>query len=224
MPRLEFVTGKRTLEEEQRSAVEFPGSLYGTVSNLDEGRFREFQAALENGGEEGLQNAIEANPYLIQYVIPNSGHHGTWVYPKRLIRTASVDGRPGLIPDFLVATRSSLGLYWWIVELKRSNVQFGNATGDGYSSEGHKAIAQCAGYFAHFQNYIETVRANTGLTQLVSPKGVVLVIGNSQTETEAQQRCRSEFHGLCEKVQVASYDRIMSGVGHDRPEWFSGQA
>ncbi|ESQ89952.1 Shedu anti-phage system protein SduA domain-containing protein [Asticcacaulis benevestitus] len=220
MARFEIKPARWTEEDERRAAAEFPGSCYGNINNLNKDHFRDFQMALEDGNEESIHRAIEANPYLLQYVIPESGHHGTWAYPKRTIRTSSVDGRPGLIPDFLVANRNSLGLYWWIVELKRPDVQFSNARGDGYSTDGHKAIAQCAGYYAHFLNYIETVRSNTGLTHLASPKGIILVIGNSQTETEAQQRCRAEFEGLGDKVRVATYDRILQGATRDRKDWF----
>ena len=108
-------------------------------------------------------------PTLIQYAVARSGHQGIWVYPKAMIKPPGADGTPGLIPDYLIATRSSLGYFWHVVELKRFDVQFANSDGSGLSSEGHKAIAQCQAYLTHFQDYIETVRNNVRIPKLIQP-------------------------------------------------------
>ena len=40
---------------------------------------------------------------------PDVRHSRIRLYPKPMIRPPGADGTPGLIPDYLVATRSSLG-------------------------------------------------------------------------------------------------------------------
>lgn len=214
---LQLTEARRTAEERVASAALFPGSLYGELSNMTEEGCRDFQQAIAAGDEENIQQALCNCPYLLQYVIPTSGHHGTWAFSRQMIRTKRADGTPGLIPDFLVATRSSLGFTWHIVELKKPSVQFGNADGTGYSTVGHKGIAQCATYAAHFQDYVETVRSNIGISELIMPKNVILVIGDSKLETESQKMCRSNFERIANNVVVATYDRIERGMANDRP-------
>jgi Domain of unknown function (DUF4263) len=224
MPRFfEFATAKRSQQDRLDDAALFSGSRYGEPFTTTRIEWENFKAALESANEEQIHRALFESPYLIQYVIDTSGHHGTWVFSKQMIKTQSSDQVPGLIPDFLVVARNSLGYSWHIIELKKPNVQFANAKGDGYSPTGHKAIAQCATYYAHFRDYIETVRSNIGVRELIQPKSVVLVIGDAETETDRQRICRSNFHGMTELVRVATYDRIVRGVRNDHPQWFELQ-
>ncbi|MDC7674861.1 Shedu anti-phage system protein SduA domain-containing protein [Asticcacaulis machinosus] len=195
-------------------SAKFPGALYGDARLLRAGLDEEFETSL-TGSEETIQKFLAANPYLLQYVIPNSGHHGTWVFPKKMIRTKRTDGTPGLIPDYLVATQSSLGYHWHIVELKLASVQFAKAYGKSYSRDATEGIAQCATYISHFTNYIETVRSNIGVTELITPKNAILLMGDARNETEEQRISRSEFCDLAPRMIVASYDRIRRGLAND---------
>lgn len=218
---LDFVTAKRSDEDRLANAALFKGSRYGEPFTTTLAQWKNFSSALKSGQEELIHKALFKSPYLIQYVIESSGHHGTWVFSKQMIKTQSSDLVPGLIPDFLVAAKNSLGYSWHIVELKKPTVQFANAKGDGYSSDGHKGIAQCSRYFAHFRDYIETVRSNVGVQELVQPKSVVLVMGDAKSETDRQRECRSNFHWVTDVIRIASYDRIVRGVKNDHPSWFS---
>lgn len=197
---------------EQRA--KFTGSLYGDSRLLRAGLDVEFEAVLK-GSEEAIQTFLTANPYLLQYVIPNSGHHGTWAFPKKMIRTKKTDGTPGLIPDYLIAGQSSLGYYWYIVEIKLASVQFANIRGKSYSRDANAGIAQCATYISHFTNYIETVRSNIGVADFITPKSAILLIGDATTETDAQRVCRREYCELAPRMIVASYDSIRRGLAND---------
>lgn len=194
--------------------AKFPGSHYGDARLLRAGLDDEFEACLL-GSEETIQKFLSANPYLLQYVIPNSGHHGTWVFPKQMIRSKKANGTPGLIPDYLVATRSSLGYYWHIVELKLASVQFARLNGKSFTGDATGAIAQCATYVSHFANYIETVRSNIGVGEVITPKNAILLIGDATVENDAQRICRGEFCDLAPRLIVASYDRIRRGLAND---------
>ncbi|MGE3225837.1 MAG: Shedu anti-phage system protein SduA domain-containing protein [Parvibaculaceae bacterium] len=193
---------------------QFPGAKFGCPSDRKP-PLSDLGNMLESGSEEIIQEFLAANPYLIQYAVLGSGHHGIWAFPKQMIRPRGADGTSGLIPDFLIVTRSSLGYFWNVVELKRFDVQFSNRKGDGYSSEGNRALAQCSSYLAHFQDYIDAVRSNVRIPELIQPEGAILLMGDSENESDAQRQCRSNFVRNNPKIDVVSYRRIINGLESD---------
>jgi hypothetical protein len=207
---------KIDLEASKRKwAEEFPGSHFGGPLDIKPAVRSALQAALADGSEESIQKVLTANPYLIQYAIDHSGHHGIWAFPKPMIKTPGADGTPGLIPDYLVATRSSLGYFWYVVELKRFSVQFARRDGLGFSQDGNKAIAQCNVYLSHFQDYIDAVRSNIRIDDLIQPKGAIFLIGNSEIENAAQRQFRANFVRTNPNISVVSYHRIISSLESD---------
>jgi len=200
--------------DRERHAGYFLDANFGCLWDISPAVLKAFRAALSQGPEEAIQKVLTANPYLITYAVA-SGHQGIWAYPKSTIKPPGADGTPGLIPDYLVATRDSLGYSWYVVELKRFDVQFANSDGSGLSPEGHKALTQCQAYLTHFQDYIETVRNNVRIPDLIQPSGAVLLIGNSLAESEDQRRCREQFARNTSRIDVVSYDRIVRGLKVD---------
>jgi hypothetical protein len=215
MVQLKIQTEDDRLREREARKLLFVGANYGSVLDVDRAALEAFEAALEDGGEEVMQRCLESNPYIVQYALRHSGHHGTWVFPKQMIRTTGADKSSGMIPDFLVAARSSLGFRWFIVELKRPGEQFANSKGSSFSSEGGKAVAQCQAYLNHFQNYIDTVRANVRVEELIQPQGAVLIMGRSSMETDAQRRFGANFVEATPKIDVLSYDRLLECLRAD---------
>jgi hypothetical protein len=171
--------------------------------------------ALELGPEEAIQEVLAENPYLIQYAVEGSGHHGIWVFPKQMIKQRGADSTAGLVPDFLIVTCSSLGYFWHIVELKRFDVQFSNQNGTGLSPEGNRAVVQCNSYLTHLQDYIDSVRSNIRVEELIQPQGAVLLIGDSEKENKAQRQCRANFVRNSHRINVVSYRRIISHLESD---------
>ena len=196
-------------------AEQFPGARFGCIWDIGPAVLKALRAALADGSEESIQKVLTANPYLIQYAVDHSGHHGIWVFPKPMIRPPGADGTNGLIPDYLVVTRSSLGYFWHVVELKRFNVQFARRDGRGLSQDGNRAIAQCNVYLSHFQDYVDTVRNNIRIDELIQPKGVILLIGNSETENERQREHRANFVRTSLNIDVVSYQRIVQSLESD---------
>lgn len=217
MPTLNLKTAGDWEREREERRNRFAGATYGSVLDVNSVVLAEFEAALADGGEEVIQRCLTRNPYIIQYALQHSGHHGTWAFPKQVIRTTAADKSKGMIPDYLVAGQSSLGYRWFIVELKRPVFQFANRKGDAFSTEASKAIGQCQSYLAHFQNYIDSVRANVRVGDLIQPKGAVLIMGRSSLETEAQRRFRANFVETTPKIDVVSYDRLLWGLQADVP-------
>jgi hypothetical protein len=216
-PAVQFVNATQAEVDAYHNSLagQFPGSHFGSLRDLTPSMLDELCAALSDGREEAIQKVLTANPYLIQYVVDRSGHHGIWVYPKPMIKPAASDGTAGLIPDYLVATRSSLGYFWRIIELKRFDTQLGNADGTGISPDGHKAIVQCQAYLAHFQDYIDTVRSNVRIAGLIQPEGAILLIGDSSAENESQRQCRANFVRNTPRIDVISYRRIVERLEQD---------
>jgi hypothetical protein len=168
---------------------------------------------LAERGEEPIQRFLTANPYVIQYAIPNSGHHGVWVFPKQMIKPSAQNGTVGLIPDYLVVSRSSLGFFWHLVELKRFDRQFANLRGDNFSTDGGRGVVQCQKYLNHFDNYIDAVRTNIQTPDLVLPKGAILLIGDSEGESVPQNDVRANFENS--RISIVSYRRLIDGLAND---------
>jgi hypothetical protein len=209
------VTSRDLAKQKRELIQQFPNAKFGWFPDVKPSLLKFLLSALKAGGEEAIQKVLTANPYLIQYAVKTSGHHGIWVFPKTMIRPRGADGTFGLVPDYLVVTRSSLGYFWQIVELKRFDAQFANRAGDGFSSIGNKAIAQCTAYLSHFQDYIDVVRSNIHISELIQPEGAVLLIGDSEKESEAQQRFRSDYVRNNQRIDVVSYRRIIDRLKSD---------
>lgn len=209
------VTSEDLAEHKRELIQQFPSAKFGWLPDVEPSLLEVLLSALEAGGEEAIQEVLTTNPYLLQYAVQRSGHQGIWVFPKAMIRPRGVDGTSGLIPDYLIVTRSSLGYFWQVVELKRFDIQFANRAGDGYSAEGNKAIAQCNAYLSHFQDYIDAVRSNIRITELIQPQGAILLIGDSEKENKAQQQARSSFVRNNPRIDVVSYRRIINGLKSD---------
>lgn len=196
-------------------AQQFPGANFGCPWDVNATVLEQLRVALSDGREEAIQEVLTANPYLIQYAVDRSGHHGIWVFPKLMIKPPGADKTSGLVPDYLVVTRSSLGYFWHIIELKRFDRQFASQNGNGFSRDGQRAIAQCNKYLMHFQNYIDSVRSNVRVAELIQPEGAILLIGNSLTESDVQRQCRADFVRSTPKINVVSYQRIVESLESD---------
>jgi hypothetical protein len=215
MPRIFKITKIDIEKRRKELSDQFPGARFGSIWDICPEAMETFRSALSVGSEEAIQRALTNNPYLIQYAIPHSGHHGIWVFPKPMIKPPTLTRSPGLIPDYLVVTRSSLGYFWHIVEIKRYDIQFASSDGRSYSRDGQRAIAQCNRYLVHFQDYIEAVRANIRIGDLIQPQGAILLIGNSEAESEEQRQCRANFVRTTPKIDVVSYQRILGSLQSD---------
>lgn len=215
MLKIRQLTPEYWAERERECRAEFPGAKFGWPAHAKQSALKALMAALNDGREEAIQKVLTTNPYLIQYAVDHSGHHGTWAFPKQMIKPKGADGKSGLIPDYLVATRSSLGYFWHLVELKRFDVQFANASGNGFSADGNKAIAQCYSYLSHFREYIDAIRSHIGISELIQPEGVILLIGDSESESPNQRQCRADFVRGNPKINVVSYRRIVNGLESD---------
>ncbi len=216
MPVLKIMTDADFDEYEAKEAQRFPGALYGSPSHIRLDWLEAFDTALAAKDEEAIQRCIEQRPYLAQYITPSTGHHGIWLFPKQQIALHQPNGSPGKIPDFLAVAANSDGYTWWIIELKRADVQFANVKADAFSPTANKALVQCTSYLNQFDRYVDTVRSMTGVKEIVRPKSVLLLIGDSRHETPGQTSMRGNVNeSLSNRLQVVSYDRIRRHLQSD---------
>ncbi|GEM_PF-2492733 len=201
---------------EAELAAKFPGGIFGTLSHVEDAWLADLEEVLLSQSEEAIQRFISERPYLLRYITPGTGHHGIWIFPKRVIQVNQPNGKPGLIPDFLVVARNSDGYTWWIVELKRADQLFANRQGDALTPMANKALIQCASYLDHFNNYIDMIRSLIGLPDLGRPKGALLLIGDARNENDMQSAVRKNFNSaLSDRLQVYSYSRMVAGLMSD---------
>lgn len=195
--------------------AEFPTARFGWGGDLPDMLPADLETALAAGREEPIQSLLTQQPYVLQYAMPSSGHHGIWLFPKQMIKPNGADGSAGLIPDFLAVSRSSLGYYWHVVELKQAAVQFANVAGTALSTEANKGVVQCARYLTHFEDYIDAVRSSIRIDELIRPSGAILLIGDAASENDAQRRVRADFNRVSREILIVSYDRLRRGLAND---------
>ena len=69
----------------------FPSARFDCLSDLTPDLPAKFEEVLSVGREGGIQQFLTENPYLVQYAIDQSGHHGIWLFPKQMI-SSCMDG------------------------------------------------------------------------------------------------------------------------------------
>ena len=76
MPRLFETTVADATKYREELLQQISGAKMGTHWDLNYQVLLDFKAALAAKSEEAIQLVLTANPYLIQYALPQSGHHG----------------------------------------------------------------------------------------------------------------------------------------------------
>lgn len=199
----------------EKQMARFPGAFYGRYADVGVDWLAEFDAALSADDEQIMHKYIEQHPYVMSHII-QSGHHGVWFYSKQQIAMSKPAGESGAYPDFLVAGNQSEDPAWWIVEIKKPSLQFSVKSGDDLTSEASRGLVQCVRYSDHMSNYIDAIRALTGIKELFSIRRVVFLIGNSDIESEDQRRTRASFNRVfSSNVEVISYDRLRRNIRTD---------
>ena len=77
------VTSEDLARHKQELIQQFPSAKFGWFPDVKPSLLKFLLSALKAGSEEAIQKILTANPYLIQYAVKSSGHHGIWVFPKR---------------------------------------------------------------------------------------------------------------------------------------------
>ncbi|MGL4321815.1 MAG: Shedu anti-phage system protein SduA domain-containing protein, partial [Paracoccaceae bacterium] len=143
----------------------------------------------------------------------STGHHMSWVFPKPEIR-ASTPGRPGLIPDYLMAGASSDGVEWFALELKGPNESaFCKSAGHvRLSSMTNKGVCQLLSYLdclARDQAY----HRDGSLIGIRQPRGILLIGTEEEMEDPDIQVFKQAWNRENHRLQIRSYHALLRQLG-----------
>lgn len=145
-----------------------------------------------------------------------AGHHGVWIIPQAKIKLPSLDGDSGLVPDYLIAARSSDGIAWWILELKRPSDQMFKLRRDGSAeptSPYLRAKDQLFKYLEYCETHQEFIRQQLGIRSFRRPYGV-LVMGRERElkQHAAKMNAKRRENAESPRYQVRTWDALLREI------------
>lgn len=147
----------------------------------------------------------------------HTGHDGVWILPQQTIRPR-VGSTKGLRPDYLFGGYDSLGMNWWVLELKGAHetVCVKNSKGIGFSSVVRHGISQLESYIEFCTKNSETLRKAYGIRTFSEPKGI-LIVGREKEfmRNEEKQRLRRDFTKKNPRIQIRTYDSLIRRIMRD---------
>jgi hypothetical protein len=140
-----------------------------------------------------------------------TGHHASFIVPKRMIRAHLSDTSPGLIPDYLIAGVNSDGVTWWVLEVKSPGARIfsGPDSAKTLSTETNRGIIQLLEYIdvcAENQAYL---RDQAGLKGLREPKGLLLVGTQAELNDARKRKLRAAWNRVNPSLQIRTYSALI---------------
>lgn len=170
---------------------------------------KKLRSIIKIGSETDAHNILIQYPNLLYCLMRGTGHHGTWYASKPYICPPLTNGRKGKIPDFLIAGRSSIGLEWFVIELKSPQENLFNRKGDCFSVVANQGLNQLARYLNYCTQYQSTVRDAYGLKDFRTPKGILLLGNEEETFSEEKEELKSFWNSSLQNIEIISYSRIL---------------
>jgi hypothetical protein len=183
-----------------------PAHYHSEVSDV---AVQKLAAIIQKSGETEAHNLLIEYPNLLYFLLPNTGHHGTWYTAKPQICPPLTNGTKGKIPDFLVAGKSSNGLEWFIVELKSPQEKLFNSTGDCFSTVANQGLNQLARYLKYSIEHQSTLRDAYGIRDFRTPKGILVLGNEEETICKEREELKSFWNSSLQNIQIVSYSRIL---------------
>jgi hypothetical protein len=194
-----------------------PGDEYFThESRLTSTQVDNFEALMSGEpGENKIHSFLAKNPAIFTAFlsIHNTGHHGSWVLSKQMIKPKMPATR-GLIPDFIIVGKNSDGYEPWIVELKsRCTKMFvKNSANEVYlSPELNKGVCQLVEYLHYAAEYKDLLCNILKTSEVRLPKGVILIGNQEETLNDEAKRNLKYKMGqiMSSQLQIRTYDSIL---------------
>ena len=166
-----------------------------------------------NTKETEIDKYITEHPSLLTFLMSHpdysTGHHNSWVIPKKTIRTRKYTADKGEIPDFLIAGTDSGGTNWFVVELKGADSKIFSTTNKRiyFSPDTNKGLNQIMEYLLTLDRDQGHLRAHK-LMHLSHPKGI-LVIGREKelTSNERKQQLKSGWNASG-RIKIRTFDLL----------------
>jgi hypothetical protein len=176
---------------------------------LSEKDFQEFREAVAKGNETAAHNILAKNPIIFEPILERVGHHAMWFKNKPEIRPTLTNGKPGQIPDCLIAGKGSGGIEWFIVELKSPQAKLFHPSGY-FSSEANKGLNQLARYMTYANEKQGAIRDALEIRDFKTPHGIFVIGLQDETEhCEVLEQLKSFWRSQLSNIQIVSYSRLV---------------
>ncbi len=173
-----------------------------------------FLQAVDQGNETAAHTILARNPIIFEPILERVGHHAMWFKNKPEIRPTLTNGKPGQIPDCLIAGKGSGGIEWFIVELKSPQDKLFHH--DGYfSSVANKGLNQLVRYMIYANEKQGSIRDALEIKDFKTPQGIFVIGRQDETDrSEILQQLKSFWTSHLKNIQIVSYSRLVYAATH----------
>lgn len=167
-----------------------------------------------NSSETVIDKYLAEHKELLTFIMSyySTGHHRSWVIPKRTIKTKFYNSEKGLIPDYILGGESTSGKEWFILELKGTNTKwFIEKQGEIYFSDTiNKGIHQLIEYQHHCDKFQSKFRDEYKLTNFHAPKAILIAGRRSEFNgNERKKSVKKTWEKLLgNRLEIMTYDRF----------------
>lgn len=159
--------------------------------------WRALQGALDSATEERpMQVVLENHPALLANLI--TGNHGVWVRPQVRLGDQYVS-------DFLIASQTSAGMRWHLVELECPTARLTNVGNQRESRTLRHAIEQIQDWREWLKtNLLATREKLPGIT--IDARGLIIMGREDGTDSAREIRDRRSVN---DRIEVRTYDWLL---------------
>ncbi|MFB7810864.1 Shedu anti-phage system protein SduA domain-containing protein [Streptomyces virginiae] len=149
--------------------------------------------------ERDMQELLEKHPSLLAGTV--KGNHGTWV--RRQVRLGSA-----YVPDFLMASETSAGVSWHLVELESPTARLTNPGNQRESPTLRTALNQIHDWREWLADNLLSARMELpGIT--VQSRGLIIIGREDPTDRADKIRDR---HSRESRIEIRTYDWLLRAV------------
>lgn len=163
--------------------------------------------------ETEIDRFLSENKPIWDALFSDTGNHGIWVIPKQQIKTKIGEGR-GLIPDFIIRTKSSSGFQYWVVEIKGPNTSLLilNRSKELYfTSEANKGLCQLLEYKDYCSKYQTKFRDEFNFEDFREPTGLLLIGTEDEFAKSTEKRdFKAAWNRYNSNLLIRSFSSFLS--------------
>ena len=147
-----------------------------------------------------------------------SGHDADWIIPQAKIKPSGFANGSGLIPDYLLASKNSAGITWWVIEFKSPGHSLYKENKDKRvvpTPELDSAISQIYGYIDYCTNNLAYFRdkKGLGLESFTAPYGLIIIGREKELQQDIKKQERKRLYNRrTHDIQIRAYDAFVRKI------------